>query len=161
MISVIYLFKKVRNQATSSDLGFSSPSANVVTNEPEPQVDPQAIILQAAENYFAEIETAKQNQENAVTTPPAPAQDPTITKLIAELQELKASIATGTTTPTPNPKRKKKEKGERKYCWTHGWCAHAGADCKNPAEGHKNEATNTNMMGGSTKNCFWIKEDSA
>ena len=40
-----------------------------------------------------------------------------------------------------------------KYCWTHGGCNHYGPDCESKAEGHKDEATFQNKMGGSTKNC--------
>jgi hypothetical protein len=40
-----------------------------------------------------------------------------------------------------------------KYCWTHGLCMHIGTECITPAEGHKPEATVTNKMGGSTRNC--------
>ena len=39
-----------------------------------------------------------------------------------------------------------------KYCWTHGWCNHFGRDCCSKAEGHKDEATKENRMGGSTRN---------
>ena len=38
------------------------------------------------------------------------------------------------------------------YCWTHGACRHASADCNAPATGHQNAATATNHMGGSTRN---------
>jgi hypothetical protein len=44
----------------------------------------------------------------------------------------------------------------RKYCWSHGACAHNGTECNTKATGHKNEATFTNMMGGSTRGCYWI-----
>ena len=40
----------------------------------------------------------------------------------------------------------------RQYCWTHGWCAHHGRQCRNKADGHKDAATITNCMNGSTKN---------
>ena len=36
-----------------------------------------------------------------------------------------------------------------KYCWSHGNCAHSSSECNNPKNGHKNEATFTNMMNGS------------
>ena len=39
-----------------------------------------------------------------------------------------------------------------KYCWTHGWCNHFGRDCRSKAEGHRDEATKENRMGGSTRN---------
>ena len=40
-----------------------------------------------------------------------------------------------------------------KYCWTHGACAHESAACNHKKPGHKNDATFTNKMGGSTVNC--------
>ena len=40
------------------------------------------------------------------------------------------------------------------YCHTHGNCAHISSECQTPAEGHQNDATFTNMMGGSTNRCF-------
>ena len=39
-----------------------------------------------------------------------------------------------------------------KYSHTYGLCNHDSPDCQTPAEGHKNEATLQNYMGGSTKN---------
>jgi hypothetical protein len=43
-----------------------------------------------------------------------------------------------------------------KYCWTHGNCAHAGAECETKTEGHIDCATYSNMQGGSTHNCHWL-----
>ena len=40
-----------------------------------------------------------------------------------------------------------------RYCWTHGACAHDSATCNHKKSGHKNDATFTNKMGGSTVNC--------
>jgi hypothetical protein len=34
------------------------------------------------------------------------------------------------------------------YCWTHGWCKHGSSDCKNPASGHKPQATVRDQQGG-------------
>ena len=39
-----------------------------------------------------------------------------------------------------------------RYCWTHGACDHWGRNCRNKANGHKDEATFQNMMGGNTRN---------
>jgi hypothetical protein len=47
-------------------------------------------------------------------------------------------------------------RGPFKYCWTHGNCAHSGADCETPTEGHLKEATYANMQGGSTERCHWL-----
>jgi hypothetical protein len=47
-------------------------------------------------------------------------------------------------------------KGPFKYCWTHGNCAHSGADCETPTNGHIKDATYSNMNGGSTDRCHWL-----
>ena len=36
-----------------------------------------------------------------------------------------------------------------KYCWMHGLCNHLGRDCRSKADGHQDEATKENGMGGS------------
>lgn len=41
----------------------------------------------------------------------------------------------------------------KEYCWTHGCCTHKSSDCCNKKEGHCDNATMRNKMGGSTKNC--------
>ena len=50
--------------------------------------------------------------------------------------------------PNDEPKR------FNRYCWTHGACAHRGKRCKHKADGHQDEATFTNKMGGSTHMCW-------
>ena len=41
--------------------------------------------------------------------------------------------------------------GNKHYCFTHGFCCdHPGSMCPSPAEGHKQNATAKNTMGGST-----------
>ena len=39
------------------------------------------------------------------------------------------------------------------YCWSHGGCAHKGKDCKYKKQGHQDNATFENKMGGSTYYC--------
>jgi hypothetical protein len=39
------------------------------------------------------------------------------------------------------------------YCWTHGGSGHSGANCIHKLNGHQDNATFQNKMGGSTKNC--------
>ena len=41
-----------------------------------------------------------------------------------------------------------------KYCWTHGGSGHRGKGCMTKASGHKDDATFSNKMGGSTQNCW-------
>ena len=46
--------------------------------------------------------------------------------------------------------------GPRKYCWSHGACAHNSSECNGPSEGHQIAATFAAMMNGSTAGCFWL-----
>jgi hypothetical protein len=39
------------------------------------------------------------------------------------------------------------------YCWTHGGSGHTSNDCNAKLNGHQNNATFENKMGGSTRNC--------
>jgi len=39
-----------------------------------------------------------------------------------------------------------------RYCWTHGACNHWGRTCKNKANGHQDNASFQNTMGGNTNN---------
>jgi hypothetical protein len=47
-------------------------------------------------------------------------------------------------------------KGPFKYCYTHGNCAHSGANCKTPTDDYIKDATYSNMQGGSTNRCHWL-----
>ena len=58
------------------------------------------------------------------------------------------------TAPVQQPSKKKwTRKHTSKYCWSHGGCNHPGQSCKNPKQGHKEEGTFANKMGGSTFFC--------
>ena len=162
-------YKKNRPSETSSSLGYTAP----------PETLAQANVLQAEQNlaaataYIAELEAAQlqlqANQAAAVPpVPPAPAPAPAdpMQQLLLKITELQAEVQAGKTAGNGNGNRKKKkkqngEKSERKYCWTHGACAHSGSECNHPKEGHKKEATFANRMAGSTKDCFWLPSTSA
>ena len=158
-------YKRARPTETSAALGYSSPppQANAAMTDP-------SSALAEAEANIAQLEEAQTlAQANRVAPAPAPAPAPTpappaastspndllMEKLIAQMADLQAKV----TNKTPKNNKDKKTPKERLYCWTHGSCAHNGKDCKNPKEGHKKEATFSNMMSGSTKECYWIKND--
>ena len=44
----------------------------------------------------------------------------------------------------------------RKYCHTHGFCAHSNAECDSKGYRHQNISATQNMQGGSTLNCLWL-----
>jgi hypothetical protein len=97
-----------------------------------------------------------QGAANSATTP----QLSEFAQLMAVMQERDAAqntrmeqfmAAMVAAKPAPAPAAPKKERG---YCWTHGITAstnHTSATCNNPADGHKQEATHQNKMGGSTE----------
>jgi hypothetical protein len=89
--------------------------------------------------------------------------------LIAQMQQMLATIhrpAAGAPrsgrgrgrgrNPAPSASARGRQATPRHYCWSHGACSHAGAQCLYPATGHIITATFTDMQGGSTRNCFWI-----
>ena len=43
---------------------------------------------------------------------------------------------------------------QKKYCWTHGACAHTSAECKTPAQGHQPFATFRNRLNGNNAGCI-------
>ena len=70
----------------------------------------------------------------------------------------KTTSVTPTTKPTPkdepNHSIKTNNGTTMYYCWMHGLgknCNHTSVTCKNKGEGHKDEATADNMMGGNNK----------
>ena len=71
----------------------------------------------------------------------------TIEEKDKEIQRLKEELTKARKGP---PKRRPTM---RYYCYTHGFNnTHESPDCKFPCEGHKNEATKTNTMGGNLRN---------
>ena len=42
------------------------------------------------------------------------------------------------------------------YCWLHIGCTHTSSICCNKFTGHKDAAALSDMLGGSTNNCFWL-----
>ena len=155
-------YKKARSTATSASLGFST--ANLVTNHPSP-AETQAI-QDAADAYLAQLATPEPptHEANQVICPPVSTNSTALESLLQKFKDLESKLESTKLTPAkPNHKEGKKKPRTllQLYCWTHGCCAHKGADCRNKATGHKDEATFQNMMGGSTKNCFWIPSPSA
>ena len=155
-------YKESRPQHNASALGYTSPTpqANYVSSSSP------ADELRDAEAYIAALEAAQH-------IPPAPAVQPVtvqpvaaavtpasndtiIAQLLAQMEELKTQVSSK---KHRNKREKDKPSKERLYCWTHGSCAHKSKDCNHPKDGHKKEATFSNMMGGSKKECYWIKDE--
>ena len=159
-------YKKARATTTSASQGYTSPSANIADPEPVlPPTEDSLALQQAVEQYFANAEATR-----ATALATHAADTPSIADLMRQLQDLNNKINAKSDTPitetTPSTTKtkssgKKKEKKPRQYCWTHGSCAHSSSECKNKAAKHKDNATFTDMMGGSIKNCFWVPQNNA
>ena len=70
------------------------------------------------------------------------------------LQDLTNLVQQMNTNRFNNNGNRSQRKSNGNYCWTHGfYCGkeHNSASCKNPADGHKKEATASNRMGGSDR----------
>jgi hypothetical protein len=80
--------------------------------------------------------------------------EPTMVSMDTVQQMIAAAVAKAL---SANPRKEHEGKSvpkraalPKKYCWTHGPCAHASADCNRPKEGHMWDATDTNRQGGAT-----------
>jgi hypothetical protein len=65
-------------------------------------------------------------------------------------EQFMAVVTAAKSTAAPTATKPPKQRG---YCWTHGHTAslnHTSATCNNPGDGHQEEATAQNKMGGST-----------
>ena len=155
-------YKEARSNATSSTAGYTpSLQANLSTEVPPSD---HALAVQEAEAYQAYLnEIAKSQAED-----PAPLQanaavsasNELLTQLVEQMKALTSKVSNADTTGNNKGNSKGKEKQKKKpraYCWTHGACAHTSGECNHKAEGHKNDATFKNTLGGSTKGCFWME----
>ena len=81
-----------------------------------------------------------------------------------QIQDLKTEISSNNNNNANNGKNQtwKGKKRHRpivsKYCWTHGAWNHLSNNYKFKAEGHKDEATFQNWMGGSNEYCHPVNE---
>ena len=91
-----------------------------------------------------------------ITPPSAPSvnitqQDQIQLKILQILERIDKKLDNNTTSSTASPKRKRRVMDC--YCWTHGAGNHTSTDCRNKREGHKDNATFSNRMGGSKSYC--------
>ncbi|GFH54654.1 hypothetical protein CTEN210_11130 [Chaetoceros tenuissimus] len=99
---------------------------------------------QLSANLASTFEQALALQANSSNTDVASS----LAEILRHLQQLESRT---TDNDTPNDTRHNPRTCHyTEYCWTHGACNHKSAECRNKAEGHKDEATKNNRMGGST-----------
>jgi hypothetical protein len=97
----------------------------------------------------------KETANATIPTDPALAMQMEMLKLIKSLQQEVSELKN---TPkdfrnNPHSSNYRGRMNRNKYCWSHGGCNHKGRDCKSKREGHKDEATFFNRMGGSNSYC--------
>lgn len=93
----------------------------------------------------------EQQQANAITTTKDAVQLEILQLLKALQTEMKVIKETKSTAPFNDGKRN--QRNNNKYCWTHGATNHTGKNCNKRKDGHQEEATFKNKMGGSTYLC--------
>lgn len=81
-------------------------------------------------------------------TPSTNAPSTDLMAILKQMQEEIKALKGTTNNPT-----KRNRRNFSKYCWTHGACSHSSAQCRMKKEGHKDEATKENKMGGSERFC--------
>lgn len=70
-------------------------------------------------------------------------------------QALRTNQLYSQNTDTINPKTGKEWK---RYCWSCGCCPHASKNCPIKKQGHQDQATFKNRMGGSDEKCYPVKK---
>ena len=124
--------------------------------------------IAALGNEIASIRTEVIDSINSLSVrDPSPSSDQHMlatvsnqTALISAIQDLQSQIrdlaainnSISNNRSTNNSNRWRRQ-NRSKYCWTHGACAHSSRECNSPAEGHQNEATFEDKMGGSNAYC--------
>jgi predicted RNA-binding protein with RPS1 domain len=93
-------------------------------------------------------------QANAVLTATNTTMSTQLAQIMQGMQLLQTQMAVRHTGDTPTNVQGSQSAPQVPwmYCWTHGKCKHSGAICKHKKEGHKDDATMENKMGGSTRN---------
>jgi hypothetical protein len=78
---------------------------------------------------------------------------PTLLQQMKEIQDMMQKMQQQMETPTNRHRRQITRRNKSKYCWSHGACSHTSSTCNNKIDGHKDEATFDNKLGGSIYYC--------
>ena len=98
----------------------------------------------------AEHATPPVNQANSMSTSDSSTIE--LMKMIEDLKNKIDKLEANNSTPRHSTGNYTRQ-NTSKYCHTHGACSHKSSDCKKKKDGHKDSATFSNKMGGSTKFC--------
>jgi hypothetical protein len=124
--------------------------------EPSPIQDQDDKLIQDSTQTYQNMLAVQQNQNNTIQQ---------LTKQLLNLQTQLNNLTMVNQNQTYQGNLKDKNpqlniinprtgQPYRRYCWTCGCCPHWSKNCPKKSKGHKNEATFSNRMGGSNKNCL-------
>jgi uncharacterized phage-associated protein len=136
---------RLQQQATSGRQGYSNFSHHW-----NKENDENTNTAQVLADFAATTISENRATLNAFAATNENLQDK-LTTALREIANLKQAIQGLKPTTKRPPNRPKNDN----YCWTHGYRVantHTSATCKQPAAGHKPEATRGNTMGGSDAN---------
>jgi hypothetical protein len=146
---------RMKNHLTSKAAGYSANQTTFVTNLVHQE-------LQQFVNHMPFYQQDPANNENVDPNPqPAPANANTAltTDALKEIFESMMQVHNKKATrPKVKPKSQGKDESDKEitYCHSHGITSnlwHNSATCSRKKEGHKEEATLNNKMGGNTERC--------
>ena len=112
-----------------------------------------AIALSVPEQQHEDVPSSSTEMVNQVSTRDQASWDmiAAIKDLQKEIKDLKSSKQSNNAQGQYRGYTTRHNKS--KYCYTHGACAHEGKFCKKKRQGHKDDATFDDKMGGSTAYC--------
>lgn len=142
--STEYHEQKEQRKLTAEGIIFRKANS-VVTNPPNSE------IATDLENLSLAAVNDRQMMQKLITANKTLiANNKTLTEKITTAVKAFTNLTTNNRNlPPPDPKG---------YCWMHGYIVspgHSRKSCTNKAEGHKDEETRANIMGGSDKNKDW------
>ena len=107
-------------------------------------------MLRSQEHLLQAIAT-EQAHDNPPIAPEANAANDETNRAIIELLRTLTQDVRDLRSRPANPNARRSNRIH--YCWTHGMCNHKSNECRNKRDGHKDDATKTNKMGGSNRGC--------
>ena len=115
--------------------------------------DAQSSILSAM-NSIPSLKVSEESVNSEITSPTVPSansinQDKLQLKMLQILERIDSKL----NDKEPDRKRSRTRRVLDYYCWTHGAGNHKSCDCRNKKEGHKDNATFDNRMGGNNAYC--------
>ena len=154
-----------------SPVSFQTPSGALATHLPAPELDPSVSDQSALTDQFSAMTNSMQRREQDLKT----REQQMLTQMQDMMSRMLAQNSNPPNTASNRSRNHQRSSGyggrthgagnrnspgnstlPRKYCWSHGTCAHTDSECNTPSPGHQIAASFSNMMNGSTNNCYWL-----